>query len=114
MYYSKSSSLSVPKNYAGNAFRVIDESDRTYKKSENESPKNHSENEFSTPKSEHLFQESKQICEEKSSVEPSSFSSIFSSISVEDILILGLIFVIHEENPNDPTLILLLILLLAK
>ena len=41
-------------------------------------------------------------------------SALFSGISVEDLLLLGLIFVIHQENPNDSTLLLLLILLLAK
>jgi hypothetical protein len=42
MYYSKnnSSTVSVPRNYAGNAFRVVDETERKYIKEDFENFKN--------------------------------------------------------------------------
>lgn len=104
MYYSKNGSLSIPKNYAGNTFRVIDESDRTY----------HAPEPIATPQiNEESTQEQPQN-ETKIKSEIPVISSVLSAISVEEILILGLIFVIHEENPNDPILFILLLLLLAK
>lgn len=106
MYYSKGtpSTLTIPQNYSGNTFRVIDESDRTYK-----------------PEAEPLRAENELVCpdespkkEEEKSESNSPISSLLSSISMEDLLLLGLIFVIHQHDPNDSTLILLLVLLLAK
>lgn len=95
MYYSKNGgvALNVPKNYGGNAFRN-DHFD------EREPPLD-------------------DTCEkevEKQHNEPPRdlITSLLSGISAEDILLLGLIFIIHQENPNDNTLLLLLILLLAK
>lgn len=106
MYYSKnnSNSISVPRNYSGNTFRVIDETERKYI---NEAPKKESEtlNDLSTQCTEEELTK-----EAKKPVLP----SIFNDISVEDVLLLGLMLVIHQENPNDTTLLLLLILLLAK
>lgn len=105
MYYSKGTQnvLTIPQNYSGNTFRVIDESDRTYK---SESEQLQAESNFEPS-------DESPIKEEKG--EPASpLSSLFSSISMEDLLLLGLIFVIHQHDPNDSTLILLLILLLAK
>ena len=108
MYYSKSNAPSIPKNYGGNAFRVIDESNRTYPPERQENPKNDIEIEQKN-------QESAPIPEgKKQKGEIPLISSLFSGISVEDVLLLGLIFVIHEDNPNDPVLFLLLILLLSK
>ena len=107
MYYSKSSSPSIPKNYSGNAFRVIDESNRTYQK-DNEAPPPQSIDKKDEKKQE-IF-----VDEKKNGGEIPLVSSFLSGISVEDILLLGLIFVIHEGNPNDPVLFLLLILLLSK
>ena len=106
MYYSKNNSLSVPKNYGGNVFRVTDESDRTYQKEQINSYSKTEEQEISAHENnrDELPQKSESSC----------ISSLLSGISVEDILLLGLIFVIHEDNPNDPILFLLLMLLLAK
>lgn len=104
MYYSKNSSLSIPQNYHGNAFRVIDESNRTYP------PKNVDEP---------ITKVEQSKCENSQSQPPSKseaplISSLLSGVCVEDLLLLGLIFVIHDESPNDPILFLLLLLLLAK
>ena len=104
MYYSKNGSLSIPKNYAGNTFRVIDESDRTY----------HAPEHIQVPQKEEKNNQEYTSNDTPNKSEIPIISTILSGISVEDILILGLIFVIHEENPNDPILFILLILLLAK
>ena len=110
MYYSKSTSstVSVPHNYSGNVFRVIDESDRSYQHISTESHEA-SEN-HKAPESEC----SGRVVETKSEDDISALSSIFSNISIEDILISGLMLVIHQNDPQDPTALLLLILLLAK
>lgn len=110
MYYSKGSqtSFSIPQNYSGNTFRVIDESERTYIPP---TPQNIVEEKIDLP------QESKDRIESKNENKISELpfvSSFLQSISVEDLLLLGLIFVIHQNNPNDEILLLLLILLLAK
>ncbi len=110
MYYSKNNftNISVPQNYSGNAFKVIDETE-----------KRHIENNFFEEEShnKNFSIESEENCE-KSLPEPDSNShflnSFLSNISIEDLLLLGIIFVIHQENPNDSILILLLILLLTK
>ena len=106
MYYSKNSpqSINVPRNYSGNTFRVIDESERHYIK-ENEFEKEQKPDDFSTKIDEK---------EAKKDAKNSILPSIFSDISVEDVLLLGIMLVIHQENPNDSTLLLLLVLLLAK
>ena len=106
MYYSKNGfgTISIPKNYSGNTFKVIDE---TPKRQENDF--------LDAEKS--ITQASSTKIEEvdDQNHHPNSiFNSFFSEISVEDLLLLGIIFVIHQENPNDSTLLLLLILLLAK
>ena len=106
MYYSKGTQnvLTIPQNYSGNTFRVIDESDRTYKPEFE--PSQAESNREPTPET--------PPTEEEKSESHSPISSLLSSISMEDLLLLGLIFVIHQHDPNDSTLILLLILLLAK
>lgn len=119
MYYSKNSgsTLNIPRNYSGNTFRVIDETERERpqtKEAISHQPDRINENFIN--KNDHPHAEKDEKCE-ISDHKPSNFSpifSLFSEISVEDILLLGLIFVIHQENPNDSTLLLLLILLLAK
>ena len=107
MYYSKnhSQAISVPRNYSGNTFRVIDESERRYIKETN-SEKEERKSEISSTKIDEKILKN----EPKESILP----SFFADISVEDILLIGLMLVIHQENPNDTTLFLLLILLLAK
>lgn len=110
MYYSKNNftNVTVPKNYSGNAFKAIDEIENQ-----------HIENSFIKEElhNENFPVESEENCE-KSLQEPDSNShflnSFLSNISIEDLLLLGIIFVIHQENPNDSILILLLILLLTK
>ena len=110
MYYSKNSftNVTVPRNYSGNAFKVIDETEK--RRIENDSIEEELQNEiFST--------ENEEICEKSNSKTDSNthfLNSFLSNISVEDLLLLGIIFVIHQENPNDSILILLLILLLSK
>ena len=109
MYYSKNSSVSIPRNYGGNAFKVIDESDRTYRQ-EKPDPLP-----FDSPSADEVKEKASCDNENKEAKkEVPLFSSLLSGISVEDVLLLGLIFVIHEGNPNDPVLFLLLILLLSK
>ena len=106
MYYSKNApqSISIPRNYSGNTFRVIDESERHYIK----------ENELKEDKEVENLSIKIDEKEVKKEVKNSILPSIFSDISVEDVLLLGIMLVIHQENPNDSTLLLLLILLLAK
>lgn len=112
MYYSKNGSgLSIPSNYSGNAFRVADESDRTYKKAEIEA-----ENDARIEATGDL--DSKETdgdanVSKKTDSTP-QLPTILSDIAAEDVLILGLIFLIHRDNPTDPTLLLLLVLLLVK
>ena len=110
MYYSKNSftNVTVPRNYSGNVFKVIDETEKRHVENNSIEEELHNGS-FSI--------ETEENCE-KSVQEPDSNShflnSFLSNISVEDLLLLGIIFVIHQENPNDSILLLLLILLLAK
>ena len=106
MYYSKNASqpLNVPRNYSGNTFRVIDESERHYIKDQ-ELLEEENKEDLSIK-----IDETESKKDGKNSILP----SIFSDISVEDVLLLGIMLVIHQENPNDSTLLLLLVLLLAK
>lgn len=141
MYYSKntSSQVSVPLNYGGNAFRVIDESTREPRIEANASDSSkppHSPHSPHQPHSSHsphasyspqnnthinpdcdkpsLCEEENPNCNENDETQNESISSILSGISMEDILLLGLILVVHQNDHNDPTLLLLLILLLSK
>lgn len=119
MYYSKNGSgtLNVPRNYSGNTFRVIDETERA-RKPIKEQPlellDSNNEN-FITPPDDFskISSPISDNSEQKPTEKPAIFS-FFQGISVDDLLILGLIFVIHQDNPNDPILLLLLILLLTK
>ena len=106
MYYSKNApqSINVPRNYSGNTFRVIDESERHYIK----------ENELEEEKKSDIFSTKIDENDVKKEVKNSILPSIFADISVEDVLLLGIMLVIHQENPHDSTLLVLLILLLAK
>lgn len=123
MYYSKNggNTINIPRNYSGNTFRVIDETerDRIPKKEHTTdfaNDEDNDQNENFRSKNDAFAKNSEPVCEisePKHNVSP-SISALFSGISVEDLLLLGLIFVIHQENPNDSTLLLLLILLLAK
>lgn len=179
MYYSKNYSnnraqtVNIPHNYSGNTFRVLDETDRTYRKDFDETKTENSDAErrFSSGfgESEGVLRDLKgeeerpreqysvygnedehrerscdcdgdckrdcdcerdceRECKSKkcpspslSSVLPKSLcqdnsplSKLLSNISVEDVLLLGIMLVIYTDNPSDPTLILLLVLLLAK
>ena len=135
MYYSKntSSQVSVPLNYGGNAFRVIDESKREPRNevdASESSKRPHSPHPSHPPHSSHPFQsnthtipdcdkphpceEENPSCNENDETHKGSIPSILSGISMEDILLLGLILVVHQNDHNDPTLLLLLILLLSK
>ena len=133
MYYSKNSSasLSIPRNYGGSVFRVIDETEREkqHKSDQNstkidenfaKNDKNNAKNEQKSEVFSHFLQEnckkSSDFCEkeDEKTTNFSLISNLFDGILVEDLLLLGLIFVIHHENPNNPVLLLLLILLLSK
>ncbi|MBO5715900.1 MAG: hypothetical protein J6S23_05860 [Clostridia bacterium] len=106
MYHSKNgfNSVTVPKNYSGNAFKVIDETEKRHIEKISIEEDNIS-NDFSTKIEEKI---------EEKDPKNSFLNSFLSDISVEDLLLLGIIFVIHQDNPNDSTLLLLLLLLLAK
>ncbi len=109
MYYSKNAgTITIPHNYSGNTFRVIDESDRTY-----HSPPQADEYE---QKPEVRGETPSEMPEKigESSPQMPFLSGFLSGISIEDILLLGLIFVIYQENPKDSTLLILMILLLSK
>ena len=119
MYYSKSNgnTINIPRNYSGNTFRVIDETERSRAPLKEINPSieiHRAENNFDK----NIITEKEQStnCEHSQNKSNSSppLPSALSGISLEDLLLLGLIFVIHQENPNDSTLLLLLILLLAK
>lgn len=109
MYYSKggvTDKISVPKNYSGNTFRQEFESEYSQSHDEKSTKIENKTNEIDTKNDEFI--------PSNTSESPSKSPSFLQDISVEDILLLGLIFVIHQENPNDTTLVLLLILLLVK
>ena len=126
MYYSKSASgaISVPKNYSGSTFRTLDEIDhRTTLTEDDPFGKTNHKTEKSNTQNADFYLKNDKIREKNTqnsndfdpkSNDFSKILSIFSSISVEDLLILGLIFVIHHDNPHDATLLILLALLLAK
>ena len=121
MYYSKSTgnTINIPRNYSGNTFRVIDETERSRAPSKEHNPSIESHNiesNFDKNINSNINKELSKTCDHSQNKQnsPSAISSILSGISLEDLLLLGLIFVIHQENPNDSTLLLLLILLLAK
>lgn len=105
MYYSKrgAAGIAVPRNYSGSLFRVIDESDRTPPE---------------PPPCEACG-----VCEDSPRCVPEgdgerggllAISRILSGISVEELLLIGLMTVIHKDDPNDPILIILLVLLMTK
>lgn len=107
MYYSKNSSaqISIPHNYRGNAFRVQDQSDRTY----TVQTESNVQSDIQTVK-----EQENPIKISQKSAEKSPLVDLFSTVSAEDVLLLGLIFIIHQDNPNDPILLILLLLLLSK
>jgi hypothetical protein len=84
---------------------VIDETERHYIKDEHEVKDKEKMPDTSTKIDEENIKK-----EHKNSILP----GLFADISIEDMLLLGLMFVIHQENPNDTILLFLLILLLAK
>ena len=108
MYYSKSNSatVNVPRNYSGNTFRISDGDEPPVDINPNLEERDESrENAVRQAEAEEKMHDAPSF---------SLLTSILSGISIEDVLLLGLILVIHQENPNDSILIFLLILLLAK
>lgn len=99
MYHSKNSgsTIMLPHNYGGNAFNINEEKDD---QSELDLPDKKEDNEELLPP--------------PKVSESTATNSLLAGISTEDLLLLGLILVIKDTNPNDPVLILLLILLLTK
>lgn len=141
MYYSKrpSDSVAVPRNYSGSLFRVIDESDRSPDRTltgENEprggencpcgeeKGRQAGENRPCGGENRGCGEENgqceREICEKNGckcnhhSTLLGSVTNILSDISTEELLLLGLIFVIHRDDPNDPILLALLALLVTK
>lgn len=140
MYYSKrtSDSVAVPRNYSGSLFRVIDESDRSpmveNERCEGEICGRSEENGRCGGENRPCDGENGRqdgtfcLCEhgnrEKNgcggdkcshrSTMLGSLSNILSDISTEELLLLGLIVVIHRDDPNDPILLALLALLVTK
>lgn len=127
MYYSKrsSDSVAVPRNYSGSLFRVIDESDRSPDRTsvvENEQlgRENCPCGEEKGRSGDENGQCEREICEKNGcksnhhSTLLGSVTNILSDISTEELLLLGLIFVIHRDDPNDPILLALLALLVTK
>lgn len=127
MYYSKGGSgVRVPSNYSGNAFRVTDHTDRTYtqeaiahKDGENAqctvgSEQRPGSGRRESEELEYTHSTKSCTCRESNEKHCPAPPSILSGISAEDVLILGLVFLIHEDDPNDPALLLLLLLLLIK
>lgn len=101
MYYSKrgSEGVAVPRNYSGSLFRVVDESERNAAERKMPEP-----TESERGKEENKHSESGLV----------TLSHIFSGISVEELLLVGLMTVIHRDDPDDPILLVLLVLLMAK
>ena len=112
MYYSKggASQINIPRNYAGNVIFA-------------------DENFVSKPSEDNIREQENAITNDEISIKNENFdderstkinksspalSSLLSDISVEDLLLLGLILVVYQSDPQDPTLIILLILLLVK
>ncbi len=138
MYYSKNypknrnQTITVPRNYSGNTFRVIDETERTYPRDTEEDKDRVSgtDRHFSDKDHPHSFKNRRDSIETEkhpctspplSSLLPKAMSNkdtaiagLLSNVSVEDVLLLGIMLVIYTNDPSDPTLLLLLILLLAK
>ena len=110
MYYSKNGAtqVAVPKNYGGNAFFIEDKFEKNLDYSPQKSIENDAKKDVAThPKCDDSM--STKIDESTAKISP-----LFADISVEDLLLLGLIFVIYQSDPKDPTLFTLLILLLVK
>ncbi len=113
MYYSKrgSEGVAVPRNYSGSLFRVVDESDRT--------PPDRDPMDRDPPErknSENAGAECRACtgaCK-KDDGGLVTLSHIFSGISVEELLLVGLMTVIHRDDPDDPILLVLLVLLMAR
>lgn len=120
MYYSKrpSDSVAVPRNYSGSLFRVIDESDRSPDRTL--TGENEPLGRENCPCGEEKGRCEREICEKNGcecnhhSTLLGSVTNILSDISTEELLLLGLIFVIHRDDPNDPILLALLALLVTK
>lgn len=103
MYYSKNQqkAIPIPAGYKGSAFipSLSEERDYIEKSPPDDAPLSKCD--------EHAEIEEKRK-------ENSPLPSLLSNISLEDLLLLGLVFLIHREDPNDPTLLLLLLLLMVK
>ena len=99
MYHSKNSgsTITLPHNYGGNAFNISEEKD------------DFSELDLQDKKEDH-----EELLSPQKVSESTATNSLLAGISTEDLLLLGLILVIKDTNPNDPVFILLLILLLTK
>ncbi len=99
MYHSKNSgsTITLPHNYGGNAFNINEDKD-----------------DFSELDSQDKKVENEEILPPQKVNESTATNSLLAGISTEDLLLLGLILVIKDTNPNDPVLLLLLILLLTK
>ena len=102
MYYSKNNSprITVPRNYSGNMFRSEEDVLKPYIE------------ERKAPAPEPLKCESDAHPDSKLP-SPPLFSAL-TGISVEDLLLLGVIFVVLSKDPSDDIVLLFLLLLLVK
>lgn len=121
MYYSKGGTAEIPRNYSGNAFRrnegesfIAEYSPTVSERGPNlfDDRSNRGESEDFAESSENFgAREDRAATDERRT---DALPALLSDISAEDILLLGLIFLIHRDNPTDSTLLLLLVLLLVK
>ena len=133
MYYSKnqaqrSGRVIVPENYSGNAFRVKDESERRPVQKESEPHISPSfvaaEPPLSPPFEKEQYLDAEERTEEVGECEkpappqkPSGaglLSGIFNDIDLEDIIFLGLLWVLFQDDASDDALLLIIALLLLK
>ena len=100
MYYSKNNSprITVPRNYSGNMFRPEEDALKPYIE-ERKAP-------------EPLKCESEAHPDSKVQTPP--LFSALTGIYVEDLLLLGVIFVVLSKDPSDDIVLLFLLLLLVK
>ena len=137
----RSTRVIVPENYSGNAFRVKDESDRRPAPKESEphiSPSFVAEPPFSPPfEKEQYFaadERTEEACERENPPhtppqahtpappptppqKPSGaglLSGIFNDIDLEDIIFLGLLWLLFQDDASDDALLLIIALLLLK
>ena len=138
MYYSKQapSSVRVPQNYSGNAFRPIDEDGTYYENNDRFAPsanphpstadRNMIHGERSAARNTAQKNDTADQRHPSATRSPSEDStaataasqegastSLFAGIGTEELLLLGLILLLHHESDDNVALLMLLFILLA-